>query len=73
MLGKVKFQLFFLSYNILTLASRVYKNRKKMESDLSEVITHQVTQVTCVSWYGEKYFAIGIFWKRNLYEQIMVQ
>lgn len=74
MLGKVKFQFFFfeLQYADISFKS-LYKNRKKTESYLSEIITHKVTQVTYVTWCGKKYFAAGIFLKRNLYEQIMVQ
>lgn len=74
MLGKVKFQLSFfeLQYTDLSLKN-LCKNMKKMENYLSEIMTHQVTNL-CYFMWGEKYFAAGIFFKRNQYEeQIMAQ
>lgn len=35
-----------------------------MENYLSEIMTHQVTNL-CYFMWGEKYFAAGIFFKRN--------
>lgn len=46
-----------------------------MENHPSEIMTHKVAKVTCVTWCGgDMYFAAGLFLKRNLCEeQIMVE